>query len=67
MADEGNALRARGNAFGDVAQGERASPEGKVAVHKSGSAAFFMGKSGSPEIVISTGGKKRIDHTVQKR
>ena len=28
---------------------------------------FYTEESGSPEIVISTGGKKRIDHTVQKR
>ena len=30
----GNALRARGNACGKVAERERASPEGKVAAHK---------------------------------
>ena len=38
-----------------------------VAAHRLGSAAYFTEKTGSPEIVISTGGKKRIDHTVQKR
>jgi len=34
MLSRGNALRARGNAFGDVAQGERASPEVVEAAQK---------------------------------